>query len=236
MRICLQRGLGVCRYTGASLQASRFACSTLDKLQPRVVSYEEQVTAIREQLADVLIDEEDWNQAAKTLAGIDLDSGDCPAPPAHRRVEVAFVKEHTSGQEHLSSMSSRDVLASRSIVTQLPSICSPIIVDFWRAQYVPDACCCLHLEHATPYRKSYIPAGMRQVDDEYKLKQNVRIAMLYLEDDDAVNAEVFIKKAATLIANCKASPFPGPVSYPATLKFPCQLCAQHRSRVSPPMG
>ena len=45
---------------------------------------------------------------------------------------------------------------------------------------------------------------MRQVDDEYKLKQNVRIAMLYLEDDDAVNAEVFIKKAATLIANCKA--------------------------------
>ena len=40
-----------------------------------MVSYEEQVTAIREQLADVLIDEEDYNRAAKTLAGIDLDSG-----------------------------------------------------------------------------------------------------------------------------------------------------------------
>lgn len=52
--------------------------------------------------------------------------------------------------------------------------------------------------------ESYVLAGMRQVDDEYKLKQNIRIAMLYLEDDDAVNAEVFIKKAATLIANCKA--------------------------------
>lgn len=50
-------------------------CSTLERLQPRVVSYEEQVTAIREQLADVLIDEEDYNRAAKTLAGIDLDSG-----------------------------------------------------------------------------------------------------------------------------------------------------------------
>ena len=47
-------------------------------------------------------------------------------------------------------------------------------------------------------------AGMRLVDDEYKLRQNIKIAMLYLEDDDAVNAEVFIKKAATLIANCKA--------------------------------
>ena len=40
-----------------------------------MVSYEEQVTSLREQLADVLIDEEDWNKAAKTLAGIDLDSG-----------------------------------------------------------------------------------------------------------------------------------------------------------------
>ena len=48
-----------------------------------------------------------------------------------------------------------------------------------------------------------MPAGMRLVDDEYKLRQNIKIAMLYLEDDDAVNAEVFIKKAATLIANCK---------------------------------
>ncbi len=63
-------------------KALRFPCSTLDKLQPRVVSYEEQVTAIREQLADLLIDEEDWNQAAKTLAGIDLDSGDWPCTPA----------------------------------------------------------------------------------------------------------------------------------------------------------
>ena len=49
-----------------------------------------------------------------------------------------------------------------------------------------------------------VPAGMRLVDDEYKLRQNIKIAMLYLEDDDAVNAEAFIKKAATLIANCKA--------------------------------
>jgi len=49
---------------------------------------------------------------------------------------------------------------------------------------------------------------MRQVDDEYKLKQNIRIAMLYLEDDDAINAEAFIKKAATLIANCKAGILP----------------------------
>ncbi len=41
------------------------------------------------------------------------------------------------------------------------------------------------------------------VDAEYKLEKNIKIAMLYLEDDDAVNAETFIKKAASLITNTK---------------------------------
>lgn len=50
-------------------------CSVLDKVQPSVVSYEEQVTAVREQLAGLLEKEEEWSKAAQTLAGIDLDSG-----------------------------------------------------------------------------------------------------------------------------------------------------------------
>lgn len=40
-----------------------------------MVSYEEQVTAVREQLAGLLEKEEEWSKAAQTLAGIDLDSG-----------------------------------------------------------------------------------------------------------------------------------------------------------------
>ena len=47
--------------------------------------------------------------------------------------------------------------------------------------------------------------GMRVLDSEYKLKQNIRIAMLYLEDDDAINAELFIKKASSLIAGNKVT-------------------------------
>ncbi|KAK9863293.1 hypothetical protein WJX84_010863 [Apatococcus fuscideae] len=95
------------------------ATHTLEKLQPRVVSFEEQVTTLREHLANLLEEEEDWSRAAQTLAGIDLDS------------------------------------------------------------------------------------GMRTLDGEYKLSKNIKIAMLYLEDDDAVKAEMFIKKASALIANCK---------------------------------
>eukprot|EP00884_Botryococcus_braunii_P007009 jgi/Botrbrau1/16309/Bobra.0066s0077.1 len=91
----------------------------LEKVQPRVVSYDEQVTIIREQLAQVLELEEAWAKAAQVLAGIDLDS------------------------------------------------------------------------------------GVKQSDNEYKLRQNIRIAMLHLEDEDHVSAETFIKKASALISSCK---------------------------------
>lgn len=47
----------------------------LDKLQPRVVSFEEQVTVIREGLASIYEKEEEWALAAKTLSAIPLDSG-----------------------------------------------------------------------------------------------------------------------------------------------------------------
>ena len=46
---------------------------------------------------------------------------------------------------------------------------------------------------------------MRQLDAEYRLDKNIKIAMLYLEDDDAVSAEAFIKKASALIGSCKVS-------------------------------
>lgn len=54
--------------------------SMLAKVAPRVVSFEEQVTAVREGLAEVHEREEDWTAAARTLAGIDLDSGVPPLP------------------------------------------------------------------------------------------------------------------------------------------------------------
>lgn len=81
------------------LQPCILSCSTLEKLQPRVVSYEEQVTAIREQLADVLIDEEDWNQAAKTLAGIDLDSGELPCTFAEHCPKWPYLSERRKSKQ-----------------------------------------------------------------------------------------------------------------------------------------
>ncbi|THU71020.1 hypothetical protein C4D60_Mb08t31130 [Musa balbisiana] len=89
----------------------------LAQIQPRVVSFEEQVLIIREKLAELYESEQQWSKAAQMLSGIDLDS------------------------------------------------------------------------------------GIRMLDDAYKLSKCVQIARLYLEDDDAVNAEAFINKASFLVNN-----------------------------------
>ncbi|KAI4389923.1 hypothetical protein MLD38_002090 [Melastoma candidum] len=90
---------------------------TLSQIQPRVVSFEEQLLVIREKLAELYESEQQWSKAAQMLSGIDLDS------------------------------------------------------------------------------------GMRVIDDTFRLSKCVQIARLYLEDDDAVNAEAFINKASFLVSN-----------------------------------
>lgn len=89
----------------------------LTQIQPRVVSFEEQVLVIREKLAELYESEHEWSKAAQMLSGIDLDS------------------------------------------------------------------------------------GIRMLDDTYKLSKCVQIARLYLEDDDAYDAEAFINKASFLVSN-----------------------------------
>jgi COP9 signalosome complex subunit 4 len=44
---------------------------------------------------------------------------------------------------------------------------------------------------------------VRAVEPQYKLATHIKIAMLYLEDDDPVSAESYIKKASSLIAGSK---------------------------------
>ncbi|KAK6130907.1 hypothetical protein DH2020_035352 [Rehmannia glutinosa] len=101
---------------GAEFQ-KEIAHYTLNQIQPRVVSFEEQVLIIREKLAELYESEQQWSKAAQMLSGIDLDS------------------------------------------------------------------------------------GMRVIDDTFRLSKCVQIARLYLEDDDAVNAEAFINKASFLVSN-----------------------------------
>jgi len=48
-----------------------------------------------------------------------------------------------------------------------------------------------------------LESGQRVLEASYKLGKCVKIAQLYLEDDDALSADAFIKKAAFLVAEAK---------------------------------
>ena len=49
-----------------------------------------------------------------------------------------------------------------------------------------------------------LDSGNRILDAEYKLGKCVKIARLYLEDDDAVKAEAYIKRASFLLPKDKS--------------------------------
>ncbi|KAM3873737.1 COP9 signalosome complex subunit 4 isoform 1-T1 [Diretmus argenteus] len=87
---------------------------TLEKIQPRVISFEEQVASIRQHLATIYEKEGDWRNAAQVLVGIPLET------------------------------------------------------------------------------------GQKQYNVDYKLDTYLKIARLYLEDDDPVQAEAYINRASLL--------------------------------------
>lgn len=89
---------------------------TLEKLQPRVVSFEEQVGLIRQHSASIYEREQNWREAAKILVGIPLET------------------------------------------------------------------------------------AQKQYSNDYKLNTYLKIARLYLEDEDPVQAEMFINRASMLQA------------------------------------
>ncbi|XP_050077839.1 COP9 signalosome complex subunit 4 [Anopheles maculipalpis] len=53
---------------------------TLDKVQPRVISFEEQVACIRQHLAQIYERNQNWKEAANVLGGIPLETGQKPYP------------------------------------------------------------------------------------------------------------------------------------------------------------
>ena len=55
-------------------EAKSLAQYALDKIQPRAISFEEQVTSYRQLLAEIYEREGDWKKAASMLSGIPLET------------------------------------------------------------------------------------------------------------------------------------------------------------------
>jgi len=92
---------------------------TLEVVQPRVISFEDQVGGVRQHLADIYEREQNWGQAARVLVGIPLET------------------------------------------------------------------------------------GQKQYSVDYKLETYLKIARLYLEDEDPVQGEAYINRAAILLTQTK---------------------------------
>ncbi|RHY27865.1 hypothetical protein DYB32_007643, partial [Aphanomyces invadans] len=113
-----------------------FLVYCLAKIKSRILSFEEADVALREILCDLLMDEEEYIEAAKTLAAINLES------------------------------SSR--WGSLSFSTTFPGI-------------------------------SLTFQATRQYTDDEKAEKYVKIAELYLQEDETVDAENYINRASRVI-------------------------------------
>lgn len=61
--------------TGFSIEEAKFVANyALDKIQPRAISFEDQVTSYRQFLSEIYEKEGEWKKAANMLNGIPLET------------------------------------------------------------------------------------------------------------------------------------------------------------------
>ncbi|KAI8847306.1 hypothetical protein BC829DRAFT_375577 [Chytridium lagenaria] len=106
---------------------------TLEKIHGRTVAYEEQISIIREKLAEIYEEEENWTEAARVLQGIPLDSGHRNISDEYRlRIYIHIVRlfledeDSVSAEAYINRASLLFVgkdkeIAAASSVTQGPS-------------------------------------------------------------------------------------------------------------------
>lgn len=86
---------------------------TLDKVQPRVISFEEQVASIRQHLADIYERNQNWRDAASVLVGIPLETGQ-----KYTLLTIVISKY----RERILFQTIRDRLQTRNVPENSPSV------------------------------------------------------------------------------------------------------------------
>merc|ERR1719189_1866589 len=80
------------------------ALYALDVIQPRVISFEDQVGALRQHLASIYEKEENWRQAAETLIAIPLETGQKQYPiPYKLETYLKVARLYLEDEDELSS-------------------------------------------------------------------------------------------------------------------------------------
>ncbi|KAI0698583.1 hypothetical protein BC835DRAFT_1405324 [Cytidiella melzeri] len=142
-------------------------------VQPRLVSYEEQVNALRLILADILESEEDWSEAAKVLAGISLDAGgrtDEEKLRVYVRIVRLYLEEEDSVQAetYYNRAASLSHTTSDKELTLQFKLCQARIHDYSRR----------FLEAASRYHELSYVAEIEEEERKHMLSAAVTCAVL----------------------------------------------------------
>ncbi|KAF8351424.1 hypothetical protein F5887DRAFT_207262 [Amanita rubescens] len=148
---------------------------SLSIIQPRIVSYEEQVNGLRSQLADLLEQEEEWSEAARVLMGISLDSGQRTISDEDRlRVYIRIVRllledEDSVQAETYYNRAALLILSTSNRETQLQfKLCQARISDYSRK----------FLEAASRYHELSYVAEIDEEERRHMLLAAVTCAVL----------------------------------------------------------
>ncbi|GFR79225.1 COP9 signalosome complex subunit 4 [Elysia marginata] len=134
--------------------AKQMAHYTLEKIQARVISFEEQVAAIRQHLANIYEREESWREAANVLVGIPLETGQKQYSPDYKletylKIARLFLEDEDANQA--------DAYINRASLLQAESKNEEL-------QIVYKACYARVLD----FRRKFIEAAQRYNELSYK--------------------------------------------------------------------
>ncbi|KAK7049492.1 hypothetical protein VNI00_001390 [Paramarasmius palmivorus] len=148
---------------------------TIDTVQPKLVSYEEQVSTLRFQLADILENEEEWSEAARILMAVPLESSQRAMPDSEKmRVYVRIVRllledeDSTMAETYFNRAQGLVHSANnREVILQF-KLCQARISDYTRK----------FLEAARSYHELSYAAEIDEEERRYMLLAAVTCAVL----------------------------------------------------------
>ncbi|CAB4053937.1 COPS4 [Lepeophtheirus salmonis] len=90
---------------------------TLNVIQPRIISFEDQISAIRQHLADIYEREQNWREAADVLVGIPLESED---------------EDHVQGEAYINRAAQLQTQTENPHLIIIYKVCQGRVLDYKR--------------------------------------------------------------------------------------------------------
>jgi len=112
---------------------------TLEVVQPRVISFEDQVGAIRRHLADIYEREQNWRQAAQVLVGIPLETGQKQYTTAYKletylKIARLYLEDEdpVQGEAYINRAAQLQTLNKDEHLQIIYKVCQGRLLDFKR--------------------------------------------------------------------------------------------------------